>query len=39
MFYTYKRTNTTDVQWIDAEMQEDYYILPLPETEYNPNNL
>ena len=39
MFYTYKRTNTTDVQWMEAEMEEDYYILPLPETEYNPNNL
>ena len=39
MFYTYKRTNTADVQWMEAEMEEDYYILPLPETEYNPNNL
>lgn len=40
MFYAYKRTDTRNVQWLEnMEMSEEFYILPLPETEYNPNNL
>lgn len=40
MFYTYKRTHTQDVLWLeDVEATENFYTLPLPETEYNPNNL
>lgn len=39
MFYTYKRTGATEMMWRDEPCDEDDYILPLPETEYNPNNL
>lgn len=38
-FYTYKRTGATTMIGIDREITEQNYILPLPETEYNPNNL
>lgn len=38
MFYVYKRTNATKMLWIRDDMQEELYILPLPDTEYNPNN-
>lgn len=37
MFYTYKRNNTTNMLWGDRPLTENDYILPLPETEYNPN--
>lgn len=39
MFYAYKRTNTTKMLWGNEAMTEKDYILPLPETEFNPNNL
>ena len=39
MFYTYKRLNAEEILWYDGEVTESTYILPLPETEYNPNNL
>lgn len=38
MFYTYKRTGATDMLWRDKTVGEEDYILPLPETEYNPNS-
>lgn len=38
-FYTYKRTGATAMVGVDKEISEQNYILPLPETEYNPNNL
>ncbi len=38
MFYTYKRFNTAQMLWSSEPMTEDEYILPLPRTEYNPNN-
>lgn len=38
MFYTYKRLNCTEMLWRDEPVSEDEYILPLPTTEYNPNN-
>lgn len=39
MFYTYKRTGATSMLWRTAAVGENDYILPLPETEFNPNNL
>lgn len=39
MFYTYKRTGATSMLWREAAVNENDYILPLPDTEYNPNNL
>ena len=39
MFYTYKRLNAKDILWYSGDVTESTYILPLPETEYNPNNL
>ena len=39
MFYAYKRTHTLNMLWGTAPMAEKDYILPLPETEFNPNNL
>lgn len=38
MFYTYKRLNAKQMLWSNETMTEDGYILPLPRTEYNPNN-
>lgn len=38
-FYTYKRTGATTMIGVDKTIIEQNYILPLPETEYNPNNL
>ena len=38
MFYTYKRQNSTSMLWSDKPVSETDYILPLPTTEYNPNN-
>lgn len=37
MFYTYKRRNETNIKWYDGTVNENTYVLPLPETEYNPN--
>ena len=39
MFYTYKRTGATSMLWRATPVNENDYILPLPDTEYNPNNL
>lgn len=39
MFYTYKRINADEMLWCQAPVSENEYILPLPETEYNPNNV
>ncbi len=36
MFYTYKRNFTKSILW-GEDMEEKDYIIPLPETEYNPN--
>lgn len=38
-FYTYKRMGATSMLGVDREITEQNYILPLPETEYNPNNI
>lgn len=38
-FYTYKRTGATAMVGVAKEITEQNYVLPLPETEYNPNNL
>lgn len=37
MFYTYKRMGATEIMWCPDPVTENEYILPLPETEYNPN--
>ncbi|MBR0523996.1 MAG: hypothetical protein IJK09_03455 [Prevotella sp.] len=37
MFYVYKRLGRTSILWNTSEMGEDQYILPLPESEYDPN--
>ncbi len=37
MFYTYKRRGETSIKWYAEAAGEDTYVLPLPETEYNPN--
>ncbi len=37
MFYTYKRNNTKRMLFATSDMTEDDYILPLPESEFNPN--
>lgn len=39
MFYTYKRTGTEQMLWQKEPADENVYVLPLPETEFNPNNL
>jgi hypothetical protein len=39
MFYAYKRVGATRMLWRDAAVEESEYVLPLPETEYNPNTL
>ena len=38
MFYTYKRLGSPSMLWRSNEVSESDYIVPLPETEYNPNN-
>ena len=38
MFYTYKRTGATTMLWGNGNADENVYIVPLPETEYNPNS-
>ncbi|OFY42723.1 MAG: hypothetical protein A2X18_13625 [Bacteroidetes bacterium GWF2_40_14] len=37
MFYTYKRTGATSMLWRTITVNESDYIVPLPDTEYNPN--
>lgn len=39
MFYHYKRRGATTWVGRSEPVGENDYILPLPETEYNPNNL
>lgn len=39
MFFTYKRRGETSMLWRSAPVSEDNYIVPMPDTEYNPNNL
>lgn len=38
MFYTYKRTGATTMAGREKPVGESDYILPLPETEYDPNH-
>lgn len=38
MFYTYKRHGVTSMFWGKGTADESVYIVPLPETEYNPNS-
>lgn len=37
MFYVYKRLNKNKMKWNDSEITEDNYILPLPSSEYDPD--
>ena len=37
MFYTYKRHKSPNMLWRYSEVSESNYIIPLPDTEYNPN--
>lgn len=37
MFYTYKRLGAASIKWYKEPAGEKVYVLPLPETEYNPN--
>lgn len=37
-FYTYKRTGAKEMQGRTEPVGENDYVLPLPETEFNPNN-
>lgn len=37
MFFTYKRLGSEDILWYGKEMTENQYIIPLPNTEINPN--
>lgn len=37
MFYAYKRKNTKRMLFATTDMEEGDYILPLPESEFNPN--
>lgn len=37
-FYNYKRTNQASL-WQTGGISEDDYVIPLPDTEYNPNDL
>lgn len=39
MFYAYKRTNSKTMMWRTSQVTENEYILPLPETEFNPNDI
>ena len=38
MFYTYNRTGATTILWGNGNVDENVDIVPLPETEYNPNS-
>lgn len=37
MFYIYKRRNATSMLWRSGQVTGENYIIPLPETEFNPN--
>jgi hypothetical protein len=37
MFFTYKRLGETSIKWLDTLATEATYVLPLPETEYDPD--
>lgn len=37
MFYTYKRMGAKQILWMTGQASEATYIIPLPETEYDPN--
>jgi hypothetical protein len=39
MFFTYKRLGKTSMLWRSDPVTEDNYVVPLPNTEFNPNNL
>ena len=39
MFYVYKRTNAKNMLWYNTQITESEYILPLPDTEFNPNEI
>lgn len=39
MFYVYKRTNAKTMLWNNQQIAESEYILPLPDTEFNPNEI
>ncbi|MDR1272967.1 MAG: RagB/SusD family nutrient uptake outer membrane protein [Odoribacteraceae bacterium] len=39
MFYAYKRVGAANMLWRAAAVEEGEYVLPLPETEFNPNTL
>lgn len=39
MFYVYKRTNAKNMLWYNTPITESEYILPLPDTEFNPNEI
>ncbi len=38
MFYTYKRLGAATMLWRSTPITESNYIVPLPQTEFNPNN-
>ena len=37
MFYVYKRFGTASIKWYADPAGEKVYVLPLPQTEFNPN--
>ncbi len=37
MFFTYKRLGMSDILWCNHPMTEQQYILPLPDSEYDPD--
>ena len=37
MFYYYKRNKAASMLWSDKVMTENDYIIPLPDTEFDPN--
>ena len=37
MFFTYKRLGETAIKWLSTPATEATYVLPLPETEYDPD--
>lgn len=39
MFYTYKRLGENNIKWCKTAVNENTYILPLPETEYDPSTV
>ena len=39
MFYTYKRMGETNILWSKNAADESTYVIPLPETEYDPSTV